>query len=80
MPDAAIPKEQLTAYQRWELPAFDVVKAVEPPPINLPTAAQIEQIHMQAHEEGYQAGYVEGMKQAGTEAQRIAKILESLNK
>ncbi|RFC41229.1 MAG: flagellar assembly protein FliH [Candidatus Nitrotoga sp. CP45] len=80
MPDTVTPKEQLTAYQRWELPAFDEVKAVEPPPINLPTAAQIEHIHMQAHEEGYQAGYVEGMKQAGTEAQRIAKMLESLNK
>jgi flagellar assembly protein FliH len=81
MPDAVTPKENLTAYQRWELPAFDMVKEEDTPPtIDLPTAAQLEDIHIQAHEEGYQAGYAEGMKQAGTEAQRITKMLESLNK
>jgi flagellar assembly protein FliH len=81
MPDALTPKEQLTAYQRWELPAFDMVKkAGSPPTIDLPTAAQLENIHIQAHEEGYQTGYAEGMKQASTEAQRITNMLESLNK
>jgi flagellar assembly protein FliH len=81
MPDAVTPKEQLTAYQRWELPAFDMVKkAGKPPTIDLPTAAQLENIHIQAHEEGYQTGYAEGMKQASTEAQRITNMLESLNK
>ena len=80
MPDAVTPKEHLTAYQRWELPAFDMLKADAPSTIDLPTAAQLEQIHIQAHEEGYQTGYAEGMKQAGTEAQRMAKMLESLNK
>ncbi len=81
MPDALTPKEQLTAYQRWELPAFDMVKvAGTPPPIGLPTAAQLENIHIQAHEEGYQTGYAEGIKQASTEAQRITNMLESLNK
>lgn len=81
MSDVVTPKEQLTAYQRWELPAFDMVKKTDTPPaIDLPTAAQLEHIHIQAHEEGYQAGYAEGIKQAGTEAQRIAKMLESLNK
>lgn len=81
MSDAATPKEHLTAYQRWELPAFDMVeKADTAPTIGLPTAAQLEHIHIQAHEEGYQAGYAEGLKQAGTEAQRMEKMLESLNK
>lgn len=81
MSDAATPKEHLTAYQRWELPAFDMVeKAGTAPTIGLPTAAQLEHIHIQAHEEGYQAGYAEGLKQAGTEAQRMEKMLESLNK
>ena len=81
MSDAATPKEHLTAYQRWELPAFDMVeKEGTAPTIGLPTAAQLEHIHIQAHEEGYQAGYAEGMKQAGTEAQRMEKMLESLNK
>ena len=81
MSDAVTPKEHLTAYQRWELPAFDMVKKVgTTPEMNLPTAAQLEHIHIQAHEEGYQAGYAEGMKLAGTEAQRMEKMLESLNK
>lgn len=81
MPDAVTPKEHLTAYQRWELPAFDMVKEADAPPtIDLPTAAQLEDIHLQAHEEGYQAGYAEGMKQAGIEAQRITNMLEGLNK
>lgn len=81
MSNAVTPKEHLTAYQRWELPAFDMVeKAGAVPTIGLPTAAQLEHIHIQAHEEGYQAGYAEGLKQAGTEAQRMEKMLESLNK
>lgn len=81
MSNAVTPKEHLTAYQRWELPAFDMVeKAGTTPTIGLPTAAQLEHIHIQAHEEGYQAGYAEGLKQAGTEAQRMEKMLESLNK
>jgi flagellar assembly protein FliH len=81
MSDAVTPKEHLTAYQRWELPAFDMVKKVSTAPeMDLPTAAQLEHIHIQAHEEGYQAGYAEGMKLAGTEAQRMEKMLESLNK
>lgn len=81
MSNAVTPKEHLTAYQRWELPAFDIVeKEGTAPTIGLPTAAQLEHIHIQAHEEGYQAGYAEGMKQAGTEAQRMEKMLESLNK
>ena len=81
MSDAVTPKEHLTAYQRWELPALDIVeKEGTAPTIGLPTAAQLEHIHIQAHEEGYQAGYAEGMKQAGTEAQRMEKMLESLNK
>ena len=81
MPDAVTPKEQLTAYQRWELPAFDMVtEGGKPSKIDLPTAAQLENIHIQAHEEGYQTGYAEGMKQASTEAQRITNMLESLNK
>lgn len=81
MSDAVTPKEHLTAYQRWELPAFDMVKKVSTAPeMDLPTAAQLEHIHIQAHEEGYQAGYAEGMKLAGTEAQRMERMLESLNK
>ncbi len=81
MPDIVTPKEHLTAYQRWELPAFNIVKETDSPPptVDLPTAAELEDIHIQAHKEGYQAGYAEGMKQAGIEAQRMEKMLASLN-
>lgn len=41
------------------------------PAIVLPTAAQLEEIQSQAHDEGYQAGFAEG-------AQRIAELLNVL--
>jgi len=84
-----IPKEKLTAYQRWELAAFDEAEqkaeharemaeaeqppqdvvaeppaAPEEPPIVLPTAADIERMHSEAHEQGYAAGYEEGIADA----------------
>ena len=85
-----IPRDKLTAYQRWEMAAFDeaeqaaeraaeeaarqaatspvepevvpepVIESVETeaaPVIVLPTAAEIEQMHADAHEQGYAAGY-----------------------
>lgn len=88
MSDATIQKEQLTPYQRWELPAFDRVKVVEA----VPTVAQIEQIQLQAHEEGYKAGYEEGYAEGHAkshaegaqknheEAQRLAEIIGALEK
>lgn len=79
-----IPKEQLTAYQRWELGSFDVaqaeppVQAAPPPPepepvlsVVLPTAEDIERIQQQAWQEGHDLGYTEGRTaghQAGYEA------------
>lgn len=81
MSDTVISKDRLTAYQRWELPTFDVKQAIaataseEPLPV-LPTAAELEQIHQQAHEEGYQAGFAEGAQQA----QRLAALMNGLDK
>lgn len=65
MSDAVL-KEDLTAWQRWELPAFDA-QATSDAHARLPTAAEIESIHQQAHEEGFQAGYAEGAKKARDE-------------
>lgn len=72
-----VPKEQLSAYQRWEMDAFDQA------PVALPTAEGIEQIQRQAHQEGYQEGlqqgreqgYREGREQAREEAQRLNQLL-----
>lgn len=92
MSDALTPKERLTAWQRWELPAFDL----DPPNTvpfaadNLPTAAQIEQMHQQAHEEGHQAGYqaghaegyqaghAEGAQNGREESRRMTEIMHAL--
>ena len=85
MADGVVPKEQLTAWQRWELPAFDAGGTVEGLGARvaaeaLPAAGQLEQMHQQARDEGYQAGYAEGRQQAVQEAQRMSSLLDSLNK
>ena len=77
--------EKLTAYQRWEVAAFDeaeqaAARAAEAaaaaaqaladhpveeidaaPPVVLPTAEDIERMHIEAHEQGYAAGHAEGL-------------------
>lgn len=95
MSSAATPKEQLTAYQRWELHSFDDPKGVplggDPKGVPLggalnrsgkaailPTAAQLERMHQQAHEEGYAAGYREGSERAAAEALRLREIVAAL--
>lgn len=86
-----IPKEQLTAYQRWELGGLEVGQRApaQPPPepehqeaavtVALPTAEQLERIHQQAWQEGYRLGHEEGHK-AGYEtgAQDARVYLERL--
>lgn len=81
MSNPAIPKEQLTAYERWELPNFGSSnmgnKAAFSQPINeqdivLPTAAELEEIQRQAREEGYQAGHAEGFQDGKTEGKQAA--------
>lgn len=81
-----IPKEQLTAYQRWELATFDdeptsghSVNAHAHPATGeengdklvLPTAEDVERLHQEAWREGYDLGLEEGRK-AGFEAGRMA--------
>lgn len=89
-----IPKEKLTAYQRWELAAFDEAEQAaekadeaapveappqpEEPPVVLPTAADIERMHNEAHEQGYAAGYAEGIADAQAVADQIGAILGTL--
>ena len=76
-----VPKEQLSAYQRWEMDAFDETHAA------FPTAEGVEQIQQQAHQEGYQEGlqqgreqgYREGGAQALQEAQRLNQLLVKAN-
>jgi len=78
-----IPKENLTAYERWELPLLDArgneVAREEEREVKPLTAADIDEIRQAAHEDGhtegreagYRAGYDEGVekgRQEGFEA------------
>ena len=84
-----IPKEQLSAYQRWELDSFDENRS--DPRITLPTAEEIEQIHRNAHQEGYAAGrqqghdeghaegYKQGMAAATEKVNLIQSVLSNIN-
>jgi flagellar assembly protein FliH len=82
-----IPKEQLTAYERWELPLLDEqgneVPREEERDLKPLTAADLEAIRQAAHEDGYregrdagyQAGLAEGRAQ-GHEAGHRAGLAE----
>jgi flagellar assembly protein FliH len=89
MSDSAIPKEQMTAYERWELPNFghDSTSGVAHYSASshlhgghkavaavLPTAAQVANIQQQAHDEGYAAG----AQLAAEEARRMAGLADSM--
>ena len=91
-----VPKENLTAYQRWEVAAFDeaeqaAAKAAkeasatpqethqeDQTPVVLPTAADIERMHIEAHEQGYAAGYEEGIADARACVAKIDAVMTSL--
>ncbi len=81
-----IPKEQLTAFERWELASFDPhvgkKQAETQQAATLATVAELENIRQQAHNEGYaqgrEAGYTEGIQQARNEAAQMHTLLQNL--
>lgn len=87
MSSIPIPKEQLTAFERWELASFDphsggrhqisTMKNTK-----LSTVAELENIRQQAHDEGYaqgrDAGYAAGIQPAQSEAAQIHVLLQNL--
>jgi len=87
MSSEVIPKEQLTAFERWELASFDhpsdrKTQPAEQAEVVRATAAELENIQQQAHQEGYaighQAGYADGIQQARAEAQNIHALMQTL--
>lgn len=69
-----IPKEQLTAWERWELGALAETEAEQK------TAAQIaeqEETREAALEHARQAGYAEGLKAARAEAAKLRAVADS---
>lgn len=82
MSSVIIPKEQLTAFERWELASFDPHPGDKRQGNALATVAELESIRQQAHDEGYaqgrDAGYAAGIQQARTEAAQIHTLLQNL--
>jgi flagellar assembly protein FliH len=64
MSSVVIPKESLSAYQRWELESFDESESSAAPgktrPVTLPTVEQTRKIREDARLEGFAAGLEEG--------------------
>jgi len=69
-------KEQLTAYQRWELNAFDDSRDK----VKLPTADQIQRIQQQAYQEGFAAGMKDGRAESQAIAHRLQTMMLALNR
>lgn len=70
-----IPKEQQSAYQRWELGSFDVPERAPSPA----SEERAKQVKLHARTEGYAEGHVEGLEAGRREAlvemaQRIARM------
>ncbi|NMM28533.1 MAG: flagellar assembly protein FliH [Glaciimonas sp.] len=91
MSNHLIPKEQLSAYQRWEMASFGDEKSVQlqdmSAQIALPTAEQIAAIHettrLQGYadgcKEGHAAGLAQGRSKAAAELNILQKIAEAFN-
>ena len=86
MSNAVIPKENQTAWQRWELASLGPAAARIPAAgtqaksaAKLPTAEDIERIHRDAHKQGFDAGYEEGTARARMEALRLHTLVEQLD-
>jgi len=71
-----IPKEQLSAYQRWELNSLDGSARTTVP---LPTAEEVENTHQQAYQEGFAAGYRDGKGKVDAELARLAQLMSALD-
>jgi flagellar assembly protein FliH len=72
--DAALPKEKLSAYQRWELDSFDGPRRVNGS-VQLPSVEQLQHIQQQAQQEGFAAGFREGGALAAQHATRLQELL-----
>ena len=74
--DTAVPKEKLSAYQRWELDSFDGPRRINGS-MQLPSVEQLERIQQQAQQEGFAAGFREGGALAAKQAARMQELLSA---
>jgi flagellar assembly protein FliH len=81
-----IPKEKLTAYQRWELHSFDQLEDQAQPHARGPAsaaadeAAKVRNVHQLAYEAGRADGLREAAAMAAVDAQGFAALIESLRR
>lgn len=81
-----IPKEKLTAFERWELASLDPHPDVKQPggkkSAAPTTVSGLEEIRQQSHQEGYaqgrDEGYAAGIQQARSEAAQIHTLLQNM--
>lgn len=83
MSSTVIHKEQMTAFERWELASFDShteVNIQNPTQSKtpLPSVTEVENIRKQAHDEAYEEGYAAGIQQASKESSVINELLQNL--
>lgn len=87
MSSTVIPKEQMSAFQRWELASFNERPPSAPaaPRVDLPTIEQLAEIREAArtkgHDEGWAdgraAGLAQGRAEAAVEMQRLRQIADT---
>jgi flagellar assembly protein FliH len=87
MSSIVIPKEQMTAFERWELASFDphsggIYQTPAQKIAACTNASVLEQQRRQAQEEGYAqgraTGYAEGVQQARNAAAQINTLMQNL--
>lgn len=86
MSSVVIPKEELTAFQRWELASFDHPSKQRQgtrEEIELATVAELEKIRQQAYDEGYaqghEVGYASGAQQMHAEIAQVQTLMQQLH-
>jgi len=80
MSSVVIPKEQLSAYQRWELASLDDgsgpgVFGSEAAATTLPTCEQLQKLRDDARMQGYADGFEEGRRAGQAEGRRQSSVL-----
>ena len=73
-----IPKEQLSAYQRWELNSFDAAAPAQPnaaAQAAAEAAEKVRNIHQKAYQTGHADGLREGMQRAAADAQQLQNLM-----
>lgn len=83
MSSTVIPKEQMTAFERWELASFDLGAGAKNQgqgniKKELVTVAEVESIRQQAYKEGHDSGYTIGIQQARSEAEKINGLMQGI--